>query len=102
MKELEIQVSDDIREAFDEYCERNETDHGEALQALIEVYAMAYLYKQKKGAGKLTADSAAVELDKIIEAWLALATKRLTALPFPLFLELEGDLVARLKSTMEK
>jgi hypothetical protein len=102
MKELEVQVEEKISEAFENFCREHDTDSQDAIESLIEVYGLAYIYKQKIKDGQLDVDRASSEFDKIIESWLNLAKKRLTALPFPLFLELESHLVEHLESLVKE
>ena len=54
MKELNIRVSDELGEAFCEFCEEHDIQPDDALQTLVNLYGRAQIDMQEMKEGKLT------------------------------------------------
>ena len=102
MKELKILVNENISEAFYEFCSEHGTDPDNVIQSLVNLYGRVQIDMQKAKEGKLSIDSASQEANEIMAEWLDLASHRFTALPYPLFLELESNILRCLGLDIER
>jgi len=67
MKQINLRVEDDIKEAYLRFCKRQGIGPNEALSAIVRAWAQAEILKEQFEAQKLDRTSALVELGRLVQ-----------------------------------